>query len=70
MQVTYTKIAASNGCASKSAFVKTVRQELSCELWQGNVRMHDRSLFALARDVVRGFRPGLEREVAEAGDIQ
>ena len=62
-------VAASDGCASKSAFVRTVRQELSCVLCKGNARMYDRSLFALTWNVGRGFVPGLERAVDEACDV-
>ena len=43
--------AASDGCASKSAFVRTIQQELSCVLCKGNARMYDRSLLTLARGV-------------------
>ena len=63
------EVAASDGCASKSAFVRTVRQELSCALCKGNARMYDRSLLTLARGVGRGFVPGLERAIDEAGDV-
>ena len=37
-------VAAANGCASYDAFVRIVRQELSCALCWGNARMYDRSL--------------------------
>ena len=33
------------------------------------MRMYDRSLLALAPGVGRGFMPGLERAVDEAGNI-
>ena len=63
------EVAASDGRASLSAFVRTVRQELSCVLCKGNARMYDRSLLTLARGVGRGFMPGLERAIDEAGDV-
>ena len=62
-------VAASDGYVSKSVFVRTVRQELSCTLCKGNARMYDRSLHAPARGVGRGFMPGLERTIDEAGDV-
>ena len=49
--------------------MSTVRQELSCALCRGDTRMYDRSLLALARGVGRGFMPGLERALDEAGDV-
>ena len=63
------EVAALHGCASKSAFERTVRQELSCTLCKGNARMYDRSLLTLARGVGRGFMPGLDRPIDEAGDV-
>ena len=62
-------VAAADGCASKEAFVRTVRQELSCALCRGNARMYDRSLSSVARGVGRGFSPGLDTAVDEAGDV-
>ena len=62
------EVAASDGCASKSAFMRTVRQELSCALCKGNARMYDRCLLTLARSVGRGLMPGLETAIDEAGD--
>jgi hypothetical protein len=62
-------VAAADGCASKEAFVRTVRQELSCALCRGNARMYDRSLISVARGVGRGFSPGLDTAVDEAGDV-
>ena len=56
-------MAATDGCASKSAFVRTVRQELSC------ARMYDRSPLMLARGVGRGVMPGLKRAIDNAGDV-
>ena len=61
------EVAASHG--SKSAFARTVRQELSCALCKGNARMYDRTLFTLARGVGRGFMLGLHRAIDEAGDV-
>ena len=46
-----------------------LRQELSCALCKGNARMYGRSLLTLARGVRRGFMPGLERAIDEAGDV-
>ena len=66
------EVAASDGCAPKSAFVRTVRRELSCARCvraMGNARMYDQSLLTLARGVGRGFMPGLERAIDEAGDV-
>ena len=63
------EIAASDGCASKSACVKTVWQELSCALCRDNALVYDRSLLALARGVGKDFMPGLERALDEAGDV-
>ena len=63
------EVAASDGRASLSAFVRTVRQELSCVLCKGNARMYNQSLLMLARGVGRGFMPGLERAIDEAGDV-
>ena len=62
-------VTASDGCASNSAFVRTVRQELSCTLCKGNARVYDRSLLTLARGVGRSFLPGLERAIDKAGDV-
>ena len=62
-------VAASHVCASKSAFVRTVRQELRCALCKGTARMYDRSMFTLARGSGRGFMLGLERAIDEAGDV-
>ena len=45
------EVAASDGCTSKSAKVRTEQQELSCALCKGNARMYDRSLLVLARHV-------------------
>ena len=63
------EVAASDGCPSKSAFVRTVRQELSSALCRGNARMYDRSLLTLVQGVGRGFMPGLERAINEVGDV-
>ena len=49
--------------------MRTLGQVLSCVLCLGNAHMHDRSLLALARGVGRGFVPGLERVVHEAGEV-
>ena len=46
--LTLGKIAASDGCAATSAYVKTVWQGLRSALCWGNARMNDRSLHALA----------------------
>ena len=54
------EVAASSGCASKSVFVRMVRQESSCVLCQGNARMYDQSELALARYVGRDFVLGME----------
>ena len=61
-------VAASDGCALKCAFVRKVREEFSRTLCLCNVRMYNQSLLALAYGVGRGFMPGLERAVDEAGD--
>ena len=57
------EIAASDGCASKSAFVRTVQQELSHALCLGNACVYDQSLLALARCFERGVMPGLREGV-------
>ena len=62
-------LAAADGCASKDTFVRIVRQDLSCALRKGNARMYDRSLISVARGVGRGFSPGLDTAVDEAGDV-
>ena len=61
------EVAAFDGCARKSAIMRTVRQELSCTMCLGNA--HDRSLLAFDQGVGRGFLPGLERAVDEADDV-
>ena len=38
-------------------------------LCKGNARMYKRSLHTLARGVGRGFMPGLERAIDNAGDV-
>ena len=45
------------------------RQELSCALCRGNACMYDRSLISVARGVGRGFLPGFDRAVDDAGDV-
>ena len=60
---------AADGCASKDTFVRIVRQELSCALCKGNAQLYDRSLISVARGVGRGFSPGLDTAVDEAGDV-
>ena len=49
--------------------MKAVRQELSCALCRDEACISDRSLLALARGVERGFKPGWERTVDEAGYV-
>ena len=62
-------VAAADGCASKDTFARTVRQEFSCALCKGNARMYDRSIISVARAVGRGFSPGLDRAIDEAGNV-
>ena len=62
-------VAPADGCASKDAFIRIVRQELSCALCWGNARLYDRSLISVAYGVGKGFSPGLDRAVDEAGDV-
>ena len=50
--------------------LKLRRQELICALCRGNARMYDRSLLSGARGIVRGFSPGFDRAVDEAGDVE
>ena len=53
----------------KSAFLKTVRQELSYALCPGDVYMYDWSFLAMAQGVGRGFTPELDPIVDEAGNV-
>ena len=52
--------AEANGRVSKAAFVRSVRQELSCALCRGNSRMYSDSVFTLARAAGRQFMDGCE----------
>ena len=63
------EVATANACASKAAFVRMVRRELSFTLCPGNACMSNRSLISIAQDVGRGFMPELARVVDEAGDV-
>ena len=62
-------IAAAGGRVSKSSFVRSARQELSCALCRGNGRMYFEATFNIARAAGRSFMPGCEVPVDEAGDV-
>ena len=56
-----------NTCVvSGTPLCRNTTTQLVCK---GNARMYDRSLLTLARGVGRGFMPGLERAIDEAGDV-
>ncbi len=62
-------VAAAGGRVSKSAFVRTAREELSCALARGNARMYGRAMAIVARSVGRAFLPGAAAATAAAGDV-
>jgi hypothetical protein len=62
-------VAAAGGTASKAAFVRSVRQELSCALCRGNGRMYSRHMFCIARTAGRQFMPGCDLPSDEAGEL-
>jgi hypothetical protein len=62
-------IAASDGRVRKGAFVRSVRQELSCALCRGNSAMYFQSTFSIAQAVGRQFMPGCDCPVDESGEV-
>lgn len=62
-------VAAAGGTASKAAFVRSVRQELSCALCRGNGRMYNKYMFSFAQNVGRQFMPGCDLPLDEAGEL-
>ena len=62
-------IAASNGRVHKGAFVRSVRQELSCALCSGNSAMYFQSTFYIAQAVGRQFIPGCDSPVDESSEV-
>ena len=62
-------VAAEGGRVSKALFVRSARQELSCALCRGNGRMYFRSTFEVALAAGRGYSPGVELPVDEAGVV-
>ena len=60
-------VVAADGCASKAAFVRFVRQELRRALCQGNTRVYDRSLISVASGVEMVVMSELERAMDGAG---
>ena len=51
-------LVAQGGRVSKAAFVRRVRQELSCALCRGNARMYCKSLSRIAVNIGSNYWPG------------
>ena len=62
-------IAASDGRVRKGAFVRSVRQELSCAVCRGNGAMYFQSTFSIAQAVGCQFMPGCDCTVDESGEV-
>ena len=61
-------IAASDGRVHKGAFVRNVRQELSCALCSVNSAVYFQSTFYIAQAVGRQFIPGYDSQFDESSE--